>query len=65
MFRVLVSALGALALALPAAAQVKPFPGDFHTHEITTDDRATMHLRTGGQGPAVVLLHGFGDTGDM
>ena len=65
MFRVLVSALGALALALPAAAQVKPFPGDFRTHEITTDDGATMHLRTGGQGPAVVLLHGFGDTGDM
>ena len=65
MFRVLVSVLGAFALALPAAAQVQPFPGDFRTQEITTDDGATMHLRSGGQGPAVVLFHGFGDTGDM
>ena len=65
MFRVLVSALGVLALALPAAAQVTPFPGDFRTQEITTDDGATLHIRFGGQGPAVVLLHGFGDTGDM
>lgn len=24
-----------------------------------------MHVRVGGKGPAVVLLHGFGDTGDM
>jgi pimeloyl-ACP methyl ester carboxylesterase len=65
MFRVLVSVLGALALSLPAAAQVVPFPGDFRTQEITTDDGATIYVRTGGQGPAVVLLHGFGDTGDM
>jgi len=65
MFSVLVGALGALALALPAAAQVTPFPGDFRTQEITTDDGATIHIRVGGQGPAVVLLHGFGDTGDM
>ena len=59
MFRVLVGALGALALSWPAAAQVTPFPGDFRTHEITTDDGATIHIRVGGQGPAVVLLHGF------
>jgi pimeloyl-ACP methyl ester carboxylesterase len=26
---------------------------------------ATIHARVGGQGPAVVMLHGFGDTGDM
>src|SRR6266446_6820825 len=65
MFRVLVGALGALALALPAAAQVTPFPGDFRTQETTTDDGATIHIRVGGQGPAVVRLHGFGDTGDM
>jgi pimeloyl-ACP methyl ester carboxylesterase len=65
MFRVLVGVLAALALAWPAAAQVMPFAGDFRTQEITTDDGATIHLRVGGQGPAVVLLHGFGDTGDM
>jgi pimeloyl-ACP methyl ester carboxylesterase len=28
-------------------------------------DGATIHVRVGGKGPAVVLLHGFGDTGDM
>jgi len=26
---------------------------------------ASIYVRVGGQGPAVVLLHGFGDTGDM
>ena len=26
---------------------------------------ATIYLRFGGQGPAVVLLHGYGETGDM
>ena len=45
MFIVLVGALAALALAWPAAAQVTPFPGDFHTQEITTDDGATIHFR--------------------
>jgi pimeloyl-ACP methyl ester carboxylesterase len=37
---------------------------DFRTEEIKTDG-ATIHVRVGGQGPAVVFLHGFGDTGDM
>src|SRR5207302_4577002 len=46
----------------PSAHSV--FPASFHTQEIQTDG-ATIHVRVGGQGPAVVLLHGFGDTGDM
>jgi pimeloyl-ACP methyl ester carboxylesterase len=25
----------------------------------------TQYVRLGGKGPAVLLLHGFGDTGDM
>jgi pimeloyl-ACP methyl ester carboxylesterase len=36
----------------------------FHTQEIAEQD-ATLYVRVGGRGPAVVLLHGFGDTGDM
>ena len=36
----------------------------FRIEEIKTDG-ATIHVRVGGQGPAVVMLHGFGDTGDM
>src|SRR6267143_1936798 len=39
-------------------------PAKCQTQEIQTDG-ATIHVRVGGQGPAVVLLHGFGDTGDM
>src|SRR6266568_1931428 len=65
MVSVLVGALVALAFSWPAAAQVSPFPSDFRTQEFTTDDGATIYIRAGGQGPAVVLLHGFGDTGDM
>jgi len=56
--------LGALALAAPAAAQVPDFPSSFKTQEIATNG-ATIHVRIGGQGPAVVLLHGYGETGDM
>lgn len=57
-------ALGALAFAAPAVAQVPDFPASFKTQEIATNG-ATIHVRVGGQGPAVVLLHGYGETGDM
>jgi pimeloyl-ACP methyl ester carboxylesterase len=43
---------------------VQPFPPQFRHEDIETDG-ATIHVRSGGQGPAVVMLHGFGDTGDM
>src|SRR5260221_10800116 len=52
------------ALAAARASSKFVFPANFHTQEIHTDG-ATIHVRVGGQGPAVVLLHGFGDTGDM
>src|SRR5580704_5480080 len=41
-----------------------PFPAGFRQQDIATDG-ATIRVRIGGHGPAVVLLHGFGDTGDM
>jgi pimeloyl-ACP methyl ester carboxylesterase len=47
-----------------ALAHVKPFPDGFRTEEIATNG-TTLHVRIGGKGPAVILLHGFGDTGDM
>ncbi|MBF5042047.1 alpha/beta hydrolase [Aggregicoccus sp. 17bor-14] len=56
--------LTAVLLALPAAAQVEPFPKEFHTQEVSTNG-TTLHVRVGGKGPAVLLLHGYGDTGDM
>jgi pimeloyl-ACP methyl ester carboxylesterase len=64
MTRFLFGAVLFMALSLPAIADVKPFPSTFRTQEIQTDG-ATIHVRVGGKGPAVVLLHGFGDTGDM
>ena len=55
--------LMALLIAAPACA-LEPFPSSFHTQEIQTNG-TTLHVRVGGKGPAVVMLHGFGDTGDM
>jgi len=51
-------------LAPMAAADEFAFPGAFTSRDITTNG-ATLHVRVGGQGPAVVLLHGYGETGDM
>jgi len=51
-------------MAAPAVAQVSDFPASFKTQEIATNG-TTIHVRVGGQGPAVVLLHGYGETGDM
>ncbi|MGO4389574.1 alpha/beta fold hydrolase [Microvirga sp. 2YAF29] len=63
MLRFVIGALGAAAIALPATAQVS-FPAEVRTQEITTNG-ATIHVRVGGTGPAVILLHGYGETGDM
>jgi pimeloyl-ACP methyl ester carboxylesterase len=48
----------------PAAAQVEPFPAGFRTQRIAING-TTLYVRVGGKGPAVVLLHGYGETGDM
>jgi pimeloyl-ACP methyl ester carboxylesterase len=45
-------------------AEIPRFPPSFRIEEIKTDG-ATIHVRVGSEGPAVVMLHGFGDTGDM
>jgi pimeloyl-ACP methyl ester carboxylesterase len=61
----LLTTIAALALlAAPAAAGVPPYPPAFRTSEIATNG-TTLHVRVGGSGPAVVLLHGYGETGDM
>jgi pimeloyl-ACP methyl ester carboxylesterase len=57
-------AIAAFTLVHPAGAEVRPFPRNFHTENIKTDG-ATIYARVGGSGPAVVMLHGFADTGDM
>jgi len=63
MTRFVVAALVALLFAAPAFA-VEPFPAAFKTQTIKTNG-TELYVRVGGQGPAVVFLHGFGDTGDM
>lgn len=64
MIRLLLMACLFAGISLPAAAALTPFPPSFRVQDIQTDG-ATIHVRIGGKGPAVVLLHGFGDTGDM
>jgi pimeloyl-ACP methyl ester carboxylesterase len=53
-----------LVAAAPAMAKVEAFPSSFQTRDIPVGG-ATIHTRIGGKGPVVLLLHGFGDTGDM
>src|SRR5258708_12006680 len=43
---------------------IHPFPKGMQSHEIETNG-TSIHVRVGGHGPAVVMLHGFGTTGDM
>jgi len=50
--------------SVAAAAQVPSFPSSFKSQDIAANG-TTLHVRVGGKGPAVVLLHGFGETGDM
>ncbi|MEJ0028171.1 MAG: alpha/beta hydrolase [Rhizomicrobium sp.] len=65
MSRRLAAALfGALMLAAPASAKVLPYPKSFQARTIATNG-ISLYVRVGGHGPAVVLLHGFADTGDM
>jgi pimeloyl-ACP methyl ester carboxylesterase len=64
MYRFLLGAVTALMLACPVAAELLPFPATFRTQNIDANG-VTLHVRTGGEGPVVVLIHGFGDTGDM
>jgi len=40
------------------------FPPEFRTRDIAVNG-TSIHVRSGGTGPAVVLLHGYGETGDM
>jgi alpha-beta hydrolase superfamily lysophospholipase len=53
-----------LLAAAPARTRIGPFPASFSIREVPVGG-ATIHVRVGGSGPVVVLLHGFGDTGDM
>ncbi len=63
----LVRHLAAALVAVSAAAAhagPPPYPPGFRIEEVATNG-TTLHVRVGGSGPAVALLHGYGETGDM
>jgi pimeloyl-ACP methyl ester carboxylesterase len=43
---------------------IAALPGTFETRDIEVNG-ANIHVRMGGQGPVVLMLHGYGTTGDM
>ena len=51
-------------ITAPALAQTFDFPAGFVQRDIATNG-VSIHVRSGGSGPAVLLLHGYGETGDM
>jgi pimeloyl-ACP methyl ester carboxylesterase len=51
-------------MSMHVGTEIQPFPAGFRTQEIPTNG-ANIHVRIGGNGPAAVLLHGYGETGDM
>ena len=55
----------ALTAWTPAAhATIGVWPDTFRARQMPVSG-GTQYVRVGGQGPVVLLLHGFGDTGDM
>ena len=64
MFKHFAAVLVAASLASPALARIEAFPTIFHAQMMQTNG-TSLYVRVGGQGPAVILLHGFGDSGDM
>ncbi len=51
-------------MLMPTGADMRPFSAGFRTQDIPTNG-AIIHVRIGGKGPAAILLHGYGETGDM
>lgn len=64
MLRTLLALAATVLIVTTAHSEVLQFPDGFKTEEIATNG-TTLHVRIGGTGPAVVLLHGYGETGDM
>lgn len=64
MMRVFAAIVAAILLSVSASAAVTPYPSSIPGKTINTNG-TELFVRVGGKGPAVVLLHGFGDTSDM
>lgn len=64
MKQIFMAMVACVVLGGEALAEAFVFPSSFRTEEIKTNG-TTIHVRIGGKGPAVLLVHGYGDTGDM
>jgi pimeloyl-ACP methyl ester carboxylesterase len=51
-------------LSASALAAIQPFPANFGTLNVVTNG-TQIYVRAGGEGSAVLLLHGYGETGGM
>jgi len=60
----LIALISALLAVGTAAADEFDFPAGFKAQPIATNG-TTLNVRVGGKGPPVLLVHGYGDTGDM
>jgi pimeloyl-ACP methyl ester carboxylesterase len=63
MGRTLVITLALVLFAASAVAQPS-LPSTFRARTVATPDGASIFVRSGGAGPAVVLLHGYAETSD-
>jgi hypothetical protein len=55
---------GSETTAFKAVEGAKHYPPNFRARKIAANG-VPLYVRVGGAGPAVVLLHGYGETGDM
>ena len=63
--RLLAGVTVALTVSTRLATAQPSMPAAFKTQTVTTASGADIFVRSGGSGPAALLLHGYGDTGDM
>ncbi len=64
MYKRLAALAVAAILVAPVWARIEAFPRTFRMQMMQANG-TSLFVRVGGHGPAVILLHGFGDTGDM
>jgi len=65
MIRASAALLGSALIAQAVPAEGPSWPSEFKSQMVDVPGGATLYLRWGGSGPAVVLLHGFAESGDM
>lgn len=57
--------IGLFFLSVVAGIAQPSLPSTFRHQTITSPEGADIYVRSGGSGPVVLLIHGYGDTGDM